>query len=71
MPSAKNVSVPEPQLAETFSQLESGRFADPFFVLGPHEIKGKQTVTAFVPGAVTVAAISDGKEFQLEKQPVT
>ncbi len=71
MPSAKNVSVTEPQLAETFSQLESGRFADPFSILGPHEIKGKQTVTAFVPGAVTLAAISNGKEVQLEKQPGT
>ncbi len=50
---------------EVAVSLANGNHNDPFSVLGPHE-HGKTTfVTAFDPGAVTLSATVDGKEYPL------
>src|SRR5580765_4530520 len=42
----------------TIAAIVEGRHADPFAVLGPHEIAGEWVVRAFVPGAETVDAVT-------------
>jgi 1,4-alpha-glucan branching enzyme len=44
----------------TIDAIVEGRHADPFAVLGPHDVDGKVVVRAFVPGADTVAVVTRG-----------
>ena len=46
-------------VSETLTALLSGVIADPFTVLGPHEVAGRRQVTALVPGASKVIATLD------------
>ncbi len=46
-------------------RISFGRHENPFSILGPHKIGGARCVTAFDPGAVTLAAVVDGKPHPL------
>ncbi len=54
-----------PPSYETAQKIASGVLADPFAVLGPHEADGQVWVTAFDPGAMSMAAVMDGDEHPL------
>ena len=51
------------------SKLVEGQWSDPFAILGPHEIGGVETVTAFVPGAVSLEARAGDAHFPLAAIP--
>jgi len=47
---------------DTIAAIVEGRHADPFAVLGPHEVGGRLMLRAYVPGATTLDAVgADGQ----------
>jgi 1,4-alpha-glucan branching enzyme len=46
----------------TIAAIVAGRHADPFAVLGPHEVDGAVMLRAYVPGADTLDAITEAGE---------
>ncbi len=44
---------------DTIAAIVEGRHADPFAVLGPHEVGGRLMLRAYVPGATTLEAVGD------------
>ncbi|MEL7312098.1 MAG: 1,4-alpha-glucan branching protein GlgB [Pseudomonadota bacterium] len=50
---------------DNLARLAEGKHADPFSLLGPHELDGGRVATCFVPGAARVAAVdSQGKQIR-------
>ncbi|TMV86340.1 1,4-alpha-glucan branching protein GlgB [Thioclava sp. BHET1] len=58
--------------AEAMRAIQAGGHGDPFAVLGPHKKGAKTVLTAFVPGAKTLVALTEsGAEIALQPQLVT
>ncbi len=71
MPNAKGNRPDVPFSDEIARRIELGTFDDPFAVLGRHQINGKDYVTAFDPGAETMAAVIGSKSYELKKRSKT
>ncbi|MEM7462663.1 MAG: 1,4-alpha-glucan branching protein GlgB [Pseudomonadota bacterium] len=68
MPKAKGSRPDVPVSDEIARRIELGTFDDPFAVLGRHEINGKDYLTAFDPGAATMAAVIGSKTYELKER---
>jgi 1,4-alpha-glucan branching enzyme len=56
------MAAPSALRTDTIAAIVEGRHADPFAVLGPHEVDGAVVLRAYVPGAQTLDAVTDGGE---------